>query len=164
MKAPFVSSVALASALIAAAAAFAQLPGMSQPKHFPWSDSKLSPDERADLVIKEMTIDEKVTLLHGAGMSFPDDPPESNGGAGFTRAIPRLGIPSIQMADSAYGVTRGAALRQPDLRVHERFTHHARSRTRCLIVQHRVFPPAANALRCPTHTSIRRCIAYDREP
>ena len=59
-------------------------------------------------MIKEMTIDEKVALLHGAGMSFPDDPPESNGGAGFTRAIPRLGIPSIQMADSAYGVTRGA--------------------------------------------------------
>ena len=108
MKTPLVSSVALASALVAAAAAFAQFPGMSQPKHFPWSDSKLSPDERADLVIKEMTIDEKVALLHGAGMSFPDDPPESNGGAGFTRAIPRLGIPSIQMADSAYGVTRGS--------------------------------------------------------
>ncbi len=36
-------------------------------------------------------------------------PTEGNGGAGYTKAIPRLGIPSIQMADSAYGVTRNAA-------------------------------------------------------
>ena len=27
-----------------------------------------SPDERADLVIKEMTLDEKIALLHGVGM------------------------------------------------------------------------------------------------
>ena len=36
-------------------------------------------------------------------------PTESNGGAGYSNAIPRVGIPAIQMADSAYGVTRGAA-------------------------------------------------------
>ena len=36
-------------------------------------------------------------------------PTESNGGAGYSISIPRLGIPAIQMADSAYGVTRGAA-------------------------------------------------------
>ena len=28
----------------------------------------------------------------------------SNGGAGFVPAIPRLGIPAIQMSDAAYGV------------------------------------------------------------
>ena len=44
MKTRFVRSIALAIALGAAAATFAQFPGMSQPKHFPWSDSKLSPD------------------------------------------------------------------------------------------------------------------------
>jgi beta-glucosidase len=31
----------------------------------------------------------------------------SNGGAGFSVGVPRLGIPPIQMADAAYGVTRG---------------------------------------------------------
>ena len=84
--------------------------GNATAKHYAWSDSTLSADERADLVVKEMTPDEKVSLLHGQGMSFfSSGPTESNGGAGFSKAIPRLGIPAIQMADSAYGVTRGAA-------------------------------------------------------
>jgi beta-glucosidase len=36
-------------------------------------------------------------------------PPESDGRTDGTSAIPRLGIPAIQMADSSYGVTHGAA-------------------------------------------------------
>jgi beta-glucosidase len=82
---------------------------MLQAKHYPWSDASLSPDQRADMVIKEMTLDEKISLLHGGGLSFfTTGPTESNGGAGYTKSIPRLGIPAIQMADSAYGVTLGA--------------------------------------------------------
>jgi beta-glucosidase len=97
-------------ALLSTKWASAQFPGMPQQKHYAWSDSSLSADERADLVIKEMTLDEKISLLHGQGMSFfSSGPTESNGGAGFSKSIPRLGIPAIQMADSAYGVTRGAA-------------------------------------------------------
>ena len=88
----------------------AQFPGMQQPKHYPWSDTSLSPDARADMVIKELTLEEKISLLHGQGFSFnATGPTESNGGAGYSVAIPRVGIPAIQMADSAYGVTRGAA-------------------------------------------------------
>ena len=34
----------------------------------PWSDKSLSPDVRADLVLKEMTLDEKIDLIHGNGM------------------------------------------------------------------------------------------------
>ena len=91
--------------------AMAQRPGTHEAKHYPWSDTALSADQRADLVIKEMTLDEKISLLHGQGMPFyAKGPSDSNGGAGYTAAIPRLGIPSIQMADSAYGVTRGAAM------------------------------------------------------
>ena len=83
---------------------------MPQPKHYPWSDASLSPDVRADLVVKDLTLDEKISLLHGQGMPFfVNAPSESNGGAGYSNAIPRLGIPAIQMADSAYGVTRGQA-------------------------------------------------------
>ena len=79
-------------------------------KHFPWSDTSLSADKRADMVLKEMSLDEKLSLLHGHGMpSNSAGPTESNGGAGYSNGIPRLGIPAIQMADSAYGVTRGAA-------------------------------------------------------
>lgn len=74
----------------------------------PWMNRSLSPDERADLVQKELTLDEKVALLHGVGMPT-DDPvtPEnapSNRGVGYTVGVPRLGIPGIDMSDAAYGV------------------------------------------------------------
>ena len=82
----------------------------------PWSDKTKSPDDRAELLLKEMTLDEKITLVHGAGRGFgaqqtaaPAGPATSNGGAGFTQSVPRLGIPAIQMADASVGVTRGAA-------------------------------------------------------
>jgi beta-glucosidase len=79
----------------------------------PWRDRHLTPDQRADLVIAQMTLQEKISRLHGGGWGFlfagPDSPPtKSLGGAGFIPGIPRLGIPDLQMADAAVGVTRGA--------------------------------------------------------
>jgi len=74
----------------------------------PWMNTGLSPDERAGLVLKEMTLDEKITILHGTG--HPELGPMSsqsagsNGGAGYAVGVPRLGIPDIQMSDAAYGV------------------------------------------------------------
>jgi beta-glucosidase len=59
-------------------------------------------------VLKEMTLDEKVALLHGVGM--PTDEPvtpenaPSNRGVGYAVGVPRLGIPGIDMSDAAYGV------------------------------------------------------------
>jgi beta-glucosidase len=108
MRSPRVCSIVLATSFLAGLSAAAQFPGIRQPKHYPRSDASLSPDERADLVIKEMTLDEKVTLLHGQGAHF-FSPPQPNGGGDGTSAIPRLGIPALQMADSSYGVTKGAA-------------------------------------------------------
>jgi beta-glucosidase len=80
----------------------------------PWSDKSLSPDQRADLLIEKMTLDEKIQLLHGSqgGRGAPPaatTASRSNGGAGWVPGIERLGIPDINMADSAVGVTRGAA-------------------------------------------------------
>jgi len=73
-----------------------------------WMNSSLSPDERASLVLKEMTLDEKISMLHGTGMVglSPMSPlaDKSNGGAGYVVGIPRLHIPAIQMSDAAYGV------------------------------------------------------------
>ncbi len=69
----------------------------------------MTPDARADLVLKQMTLDEKLLLLHGNGM--PHVPQwqmpltaESNGGAGYIAPVARLGIPGINMSDAAYGV------------------------------------------------------------
>src|ERR1700739_2526992 len=81
--------------------------------HRPWMDKSLSPDERADLALHEMTLDEKIQLVHGDGWGvlrkgdFVD--PRSNLGAGFTHGIDRLGIPDLNLADSAAGI-RIAAL------------------------------------------------------
>ena len=59
-------------------------------------------------LMKKMTLDEKITLLHGTGHPGlgPMSPLSSgsNGGAGYVVGIPRLGIPGIQMSDAAYGV------------------------------------------------------------
>src|SRR5215475_3736381 len=78
----------------------------------PWMNTSLSPDERADLVIAQMTLDEKIQLVHGAGWGVLRDgdpvPPRSNLGAGYTPGIDRLGIPDINLADSATGVRLGA--------------------------------------------------------
>jgi len=80
----------------------------SRGQRHPWMNSQLSPDQRASMVVKEMTLDEKITLLHGTGMEGlgPVSPlaAQSNGGAGYVVGIPRLGIPAIQMSDAAYGV------------------------------------------------------------
>ena len=80
----------------------------SKTKTGPWMNTSLSPDERASMVLKEMTLDEKISLLHGTGMAglSPLSPliAQSNGGAGYVVGIPRLGIPGIQMSDAAYGV------------------------------------------------------------
>ncbi len=109
-----VGALFLAAAIATALPAYAQFPGAQQPPaHYAWSDTSLSADARADLVVKEMTLDEKISLLHGQRGGFgpagvAQAPSASNGGAGFSIAIPRLGIPAIQMADSAYGVTRGS--------------------------------------------------------
>ncbi len=86
----------------------AQRPRPTPPPTGPWMNTSLSPDERADLVLKEMTVDEKIALLHGVGMPT-DDPvtPEnapSNRGVGYAVGVPRLGIPGIDMSDAAYGV------------------------------------------------------------
>lgn len=90
--------------------------GQQEPENrsHPWMNASLSPDERADMVLKEMTLDEKILLLHGQGMpGWPREvqnpqPELGNGGAGFIMGIPRLGIPFVQMSDAAYGVRSSA--------------------------------------------------------
>ena len=75
----------------------------------PWLNPALSPAERTELVLKQMTLDEKLALLHGNGMA--NNPtwimpltPLSNGGAGYVEGVERLGIPPLIMDDAAYGV------------------------------------------------------------
>ena len=74
-----------------------------------WMNSKLSPQERAELALKQMTLDEKLALLHGNGMA--NNPKWTmplthlaNGGAGYVEGVKRLGIPPLVISDAAYGI------------------------------------------------------------
>jgi beta-glucosidase len=74
----------------------------------PLMNKSLTPDERAAMLVKQLTLDEKI--VHGTGWEaiFGEVPPHSLGGAGFVPGVPRLGIPDLQMAEAAVGVARGA--------------------------------------------------------
>jgi len=89
--------------------AFSQRRRQEPPKPTgPWMDASLSAADRAELALKQMTLDEKIAMVHGMGV--PTDQPvtlenaASNRGVGFVVGVPRLGIPGIDMSDAAYGV------------------------------------------------------------
>jgi beta-glucosidase len=80
----------------------------------PWMNPQLSPADRADLVLKQLTLDEKIALLHGNGMAHNANwqmplTDLTNGGAGYVEGVKRLGIPGIVMSDAAYGVRDSGA-------------------------------------------------------
>ena len=75
----------------------------------PWMNTALPAGQRAELVLKQMTLPEKIALLHGNGMAHAAQwqmplTSQSNGGAGMVEGVERLGIPRIYMSDAAYGV------------------------------------------------------------
>lgn len=55
-------------------------------------------DNQAAAWVKQMTLDEKIQMVHGVGMPSPV------GGASYIPGIARLGIPALASADSAGGV------------------------------------------------------------
>jgi beta-glucosidase len=91
-----------------AAAAHAQVaaPGAAKP----WMNTKLTADQRADLVVAQMTQDEKLTLVFGYFGSnqtkphFTPSPEARMGSAGYIPGIPRLGVPAQWETDAGVGV------------------------------------------------------------
>ncbi|HEY0467566.1 MAG TPA: glycoside hydrolase family 3 N-terminal domain-containing protein, partial [Polyangiaceae bacterium] len=75
----------------------------------PWQDKRLSPDQRADLLLSAMTQDEKLTLVTGYfgvqfewnHYNFKEARPQS---AGFVRGVPRLGFTAQWQTDAGSGV------------------------------------------------------------
>jgi len=57
-------------------------------------------DAKVDKLLSEMTLSEKITLIHGA----PEDPLTSRAEAGYIPGVPRLGIPSLRLVDGPLGV------------------------------------------------------------
>src|SRR5208337_4107648 len=63
-------------------------------------------DARVDKLLSQMTLAEKLTLIHGTH----EDPAVYQGQAGYLAGVPRLGIPGLRFADGPPGVlTRHAS-------------------------------------------------------
>src|SRR5580698_9480143 len=106
------SSFFVAMAFVSSGSSSARAQEKPDISKMPWMNKSLSPDERANLVLEQMTLDEKIQMVHGSGWGVLRPgaplPPRSNFGAGFMPGIDRLGIPDINLADSAVGVRMAA--------------------------------------------------------
>jgi beta-glucosidase len=71
----------------------------------PWMNGHLTAGQRADVLIGQMTLDEKIAMVHGAGYPLPLN---AAGYAGVVPANTRLGIPALYLADSPVGVGNGS--------------------------------------------------------
>src|SRR5271170_1736523 len=100
--------------LLLAIAFFVASRAVAQNAPQPWMNVSLSPEQRADLVLKQLTLDEKLALLHGNGMARNPSwtmplTEMTNGGAGYVEGVKRLGIPGIVISDAGYGVRDSGA-------------------------------------------------------
>jgi beta-glucosidase len=80
--------------------AYAAVP--NSPSNHPWMRRSLTPEQRADLLLHAMTLDEKITMVHGA------DPRPIPGYVGYVPGNTRLSIPALRLADGRAGVGNGA--------------------------------------------------------
>ena len=83
----------------------------------PWMDTALNADERARLLLGQMTQDEKFQMLRsyfGLGKDGGPLPEGAVGSAGFVPGVARLGIPAQQSADAGVGVTNPGGIRPGD--------------------------------------------------
>jgi beta-glucosidase len=80
----------------------------------PWQERRLSPGERADLLLAQLTLDEKLILVRGFNGGFiggrSTDPligPTQRMTSGYVPGVPRLGIPPQYESDSWLGAANG---------------------------------------------------------
>lgn len=73
---------------------------LALPPVFAQSVPVVTGDARVDKLLSQMTLAEKLTLIHGT----KEDPATYQGQAGYLAGIPRLGIPGLRFADGPPGV------------------------------------------------------------
>ena len=81
----------------------------------PWMDTSLSPDERAALLIEQLTLDEMISLVHGPMPALLETPPaDAAMGAGYIPGVARLGIPALNETDASLGIANPRQVRKGD--------------------------------------------------
>ncbi len=100
----FFGTIALTLVLLSACAPVESIPTQTPTVAgaMPWMDASLPPEARARLLLEAMTLEEKITLATG------DSAGADGGYVGHISAIPRLGIPELNMKDGPAGVGNGA--------------------------------------------------------
>jgi beta-glucosidase len=80
------------------------------PASRPWCDTSLTPAARADLLLGEMTLVQKLSLLAGDNIiaAATGDPY-----AGISEGLPELGLPDLRMSDGPVGVRGSEATAFP---------------------------------------------------
>jgi beta-glucosidase len=101
--------------LLSLSAAPTQLQADPSQGYHPWQNPELSPDLRAESVVRQMTEDEKFSWLSQL-LPVPGSPPASPqpGAAAYYQPIPRLGIPARLENDAGLGVTNRGNTRPGD--------------------------------------------------
>jgi beta-glucosidase len=114
---PVTMKKTLAAILLAASAATISI-AASPTQTRPWMNRALTADQRTQLVLRQMSRDEKLKLVFGYfSTDFPPKRftmPEGGreGSAGYVPGIPRLGIPPQWQTDAGVGVASQGGARQ----------------------------------------------------
>ena len=109
-RSKLVSAVVIWAALVASPSASAA-GRCGDPAARPWCDTTLSPDSRADLLLAQLTADEKIELLGGDNLTGVLGAEGTH--TGTNEGVPRLGLPTIYFSDGPAGPRSGAATAMP---------------------------------------------------
>jgi beta-glucosidase len=99
------STMAAAAAALLAAA-FVAAPAAHGAPDRPWLDPNESAQQRAEQVVAQMTLDEKISQMHTTGQG-------AGGVARLVPGIPRLGVPDFRITNGPAGVGTGSVPTQP---------------------------------------------------
>jgi beta-glucosidase len=111
-----IGSVSLPAALAARDTEQKSDAAAPNPAGEPWRNKSLSAAARAAALVKAMTLQEKLTYIHGL---FPNKidprPADMVPSAGYVPGVPRLGIPTLRESDASLGVANQMNLRTDDV-------------------------------------------------
>ncbi|WP_296611835.1 glycoside hydrolase family 3 protein [Sphingomonas sp.] len=111
-----VGTVSLPAALAAREAGRKPVAAEANRAGEPWRNRNLSAAARAAALVKAMTLQEKLTYIHGL---FPNKidprPADMVPSAGYVPGVPRLGIPTLRESDASLGVANQMNLRTDDV-------------------------------------------------